>query len=124
MGRRSTEVGAPLTRHTANQQVLQHVYKAGYGYYKRVDMNHMTYLMLGPGILWAEGAPRRVRVVCAFRRESHLHIGDLHHRHRRVMNPAFSSQQLRTFVPLFQRTAQKVGLLCPLWTLFAAIGQI
>ncbi|KAI0794686.1 cytochrome P450 [Fomes fomentarius] len=74
---------------TADPKALQHIlHKSGYNYPKRVDMNHMTLLMLGPGILWSEGA--------------------MHQRHRKVMNPAFSAQQLRGFIPLFQRTAHKV----------------
>ncbi|KAH9935130.1 PAH-inducible cytochrome P450 monooxygenase PC-PAH 4 [Epithele typhae] len=74
---------------TTDPKALAHIYKAGYNYYKRVDLNHMTYLMLGPGVLWAEG--------------------EKHHRHRKVMNPAFAPAQIRAFVPLFQRTAQKLA---------------
>ena len=37
-------------------QALQHIlHKSGYTYAKRVDMNHLTWLMLGPGIIWANG---------------------------------------------------------------------
>ena len=37
-------------------QALQHILqKSGYNYPKRTDMNHMTYLLLGPGILWSHG---------------------------------------------------------------------
>ncbi|RPD57242.1 cytochrome P450 [Lentinus tigrinus ALCF2SS1-7] len=74
---------------TADPKALQHILqKSSYNYPKRVDVNTLTLLQLGPGILWAEGS--------------------MHQRHRKVMNPAFSAQQLRTFVPLFQRTAAKV----------------
>ncbi|TFK81533.1 cytochrome P450 [Polyporus arcularius HHB13444] len=74
---------------TADPKALQHIlHKSGYNYPKRVDMNTMTFLQFGPGILWSEGS--------------------VHQRHRKVMNPAFSAQQLRTFVPLFQRTAVKL----------------
>lgn len=55
-------------------------------------MNHITWLSLGPGILWSEGA--------------------MHQRHRKVMNPAFSTSHLRTFIPLFQRATSKVLLSC------------
>ena len=91
---------------------MQHVYKARYAYHKRVDMNHMTYLMLGPGILWAEGTSRRTNPPSLQSEGILLSIGDMHQRHRKVMNPAFSAQQLLSFVPLFQRTAQKVRLHC------------
>ncbi|RPD59127.1 cytochrome P450 [Lentinus tigrinus ALCF2SS1-7] len=74
---------------TADPKALQHILqKSSYNYPKRIDMNTLTFLQLGPGILWAEGS--------------------MHQRHRKVMNPAFSAQQLRTFIPLFQRTAAKV----------------
>ncbi|KAI0701147.1 cytochrome P450 [Cerioporus squamosus] len=74
---------------TADPKALQHILqKSSYNYPKRIDMNTLTLLQLGPGILWAEGS--------------------MHQRHRKVMNPAFSAQQLRTFIPLFQRTATKL----------------
>ncbi|RPD57254.1 cytochrome P450 [Lentinus tigrinus ALCF2SS1-7] len=74
---------------TTDPKALQHIlHKSGYNYPKRVDMNTITFLQFGPGILWSEGS--------------------VHQRHRKVMNPAFSAQQLRTFVPLFQRTALKI----------------
>ena len=34
--------------------------------------------------------------------------GEDHQRHRKIMHPAFSAPQLRTFLPLFQRIAGKV----------------
>ena len=38
------------------QQALQHILqKSSYNYPKRIDMNTLTLLQLGPGILWAEG---------------------------------------------------------------------
>ncbi|KAI0755301.1 cytochrome P450 [Daedaleopsis nitida] len=74
---------------TADPKALQHIlHKSGYNYPKRLDMNHQTLLLLGPGILWSEGTQ--------------------HQRQRKVMNPAFSAQHLRTFIPLFQRTTGKV----------------
>ena len=37
-------------------QALQHIlHKSGYNYYKRLDVNHMVLLTMGPGIIWAEG---------------------------------------------------------------------
>lgn len=35
--------------------------------------------------------------------------GPVHSRHRKVMNPAFSAPQLRSFLPLFQRSAIKAS---------------
>ena len=34
----------------------------------------------------------------------------MHQRQRKAMNPAFSAQQLKLFVPLFQRVASEVSL--------------
>ncbi|KAI0706655.1 PAH-inducible cytochrome P450 monooxygenase PC-PAH 4 [Earliella scabrosa] len=72
---------------TTDPKALQHILqKSGYNYPKRTDMNHMTYLLLGPGILWSP----------------------MHQRYRKVMNPAFSQQQVRDFVPAFQRNTGKL----------------
>lgn len=35
--------------------------------------------------------------------------GPVHSRHRKVMNPAFSAPRLRSFLPLFQRSAVKAS---------------
>ncbi|KAI0794698.1 cytochrome P450 [Fomes fomentarius] len=74
---------------TVDPKALQHIlHKSGYSYPKRLDMIHMSWLSFGPGIIWSEGA--------------------MHRRHRKVMTPAFSTPQLRAFVPLFQRSSRKV----------------
>ncbi|KAI0794683.1 cytochrome P450 [Fomes fomentarius] len=68
---------------------LRHIlHKSGYNYPKRMDIIHMTWLSFGPGILWSEGA--------------------MHQRHRKVMNPAFSTSHPRAFIPLFQRATSKL----------------
>ena len=85
---------------------MQHIlHKSGYNYPKRVEVSHFTALTVGSGILSAEGnsffATLRARLTLII-------IGETHHRHRKVMNPAFSAQQLKEFLPLFQRTIGKV----------------
>lgn len=41
--------------------------------------------------------------------------GEIHSRHRKVLNPAFSVSQLRQFLNLFQRSSVRVSvLLCPI----------
>ncbi|KAI8975825.1 PAH-inducible cytochrome P450 monooxygenase PC-PAH 4 [Trametes punicea] len=70
---------------TADPKALQHIYhKSGYNYSKQKAQNHMGWLVAGPNIVWTQGVD--------------------HQRHRKLMNPAFSAAQLRSFLPLFQRT--------------------
>ncbi|EIW62974.1 PAH-inducible cytochrome P450 monooxygenase PC-PAH 4 [Trametes versicolor FP-101664 SS1] len=74
---------------TGDPKALQHIFhKSGHRYAKTVSQNHMNYLLGGPNIVWAAGAD--------------------HQRHRKVMNPAFSAPQLRSFLPLFQRITGKL----------------
>ncbi|KAJ8509305.1 hypothetical protein ONZ45_g8509 [Pleurotus djamor] len=76
---------------TADPRALQYIYNtSGYRYPNRADIDQITRNMTGPGILWASGKT--------------------HQRHRRVMNPAFTAQQLRGFLPLFQQTASRLTL--------------
>ncbi|KDQ25697.1 hypothetical protein PLEOSDRAFT_1045333 [Pleurotus ostreatus PC15] len=74
---------------TADPRVLQHIlHTSGYRYPKRPDVNQSIRNIMGRGIVWASG--------------------EVHQRHRKVMNPAFTSQQLRAFLPLFQSTASRM----------------
>ena len=41
--------------------------------------------------------------------------GEVHQRHRKIMNPAFSAPQLRSFLTLFQDIGLKVGIVP--WTI-------
>lgn len=75
---------------TADPRALQHIFHAsGYRYPKPAEVNQVTRNIMGSGIVWASG--------------------ETHQRHRKVMNPAFTAQQLRGFLPLFQRTASHVS---------------
>ncbi|RPD64887.1 cytochrome P450 [Lentinus tigrinus ALCF2SS1-6] len=68
---------------TADPKAMQHIFmKSGYNYGKRKDIQMITKMFLGPGIVAVEG--------------------EAHQRHRKIMNPAFSAPQLRTFLSLFQ----------------------
>ncbi|KAG7444713.1 cytochrome P450 [Guyanagaster necrorhizus] len=67
---------------------LQHVlHGSGYRYPKTPDSDYNTNILFGKGIATVAGS--------------------VHQRHRKVMNPAFSAAQLRTFLSLFQRSAKK-----------------
>ncbi|KAK0204383.1 cytochrome P450 [Desarmillaria ectypa] len=67
---------------------LQHVlHGSGYRYPKAPDSDYNLNILFGKGIVTVAGS--------------------VHQRHRKVMNPAFSAAQLRTFLSLFQRSARK-----------------
>ncbi|KAJ8494561.1 hypothetical protein ONZ45_g13198 [Pleurotus djamor] len=75
---------------TADPKALQHIFHAsGYRYPKRPDLVQMNRNLMGRGILAT--------------------AGDEHQRHRKVMNPAFTAQQLKAFLPLFQKTASNLS---------------
>ncbi|KAK0222859.1 cytochrome P450 [Armillaria nabsnona] len=67
---------------------LQHVlHGSGYRYPKTPDSDYNLNILFGRGIITVAGS--------------------VHQRHRKVMNPAFSAAQLRTFLSLFQQSANK-----------------
>ncbi|KAF4581513.1 hypothetical protein EYR38_002842 [Pleurotus pulmonarius] len=75
---------------TSDPRALQHIFHtSSYHYPKRADANQSVRNIMGRGIVWA--------------------AGDVHQRHRKVMNPAFTAQQLRAFLPLFQSTASRMS---------------
>ncbi|KAI0800950.1 cytochrome P450 [Fomes fomentarius] len=78
---------------TADPKALQHIFhKSGYNYAKRRDITQLTKNFLGPGIVTVGG--------------------ETHQRQRKIMNPAFSAPQLRTFLTLFQDIGLKM---CEKW---------
>ncbi|KAI0721330.1 cytochrome P450 [Cerioporus squamosus] len=79
---------------TADPKALQHIlHKSGYNYPKRRDVSKMSEIFSGgPGITSV--------------------AGEVHQRQRKIMNPAFSATQLRSFLTLFQENGRK---LCEKW---------
>ncbi|TBU46080.1 cytochrome P450 [Dichomitus squalens] len=78
---------------TADPKAMQHIFhKSGYNYAKRRDHTEVTKMFTGPGIISAQG--------------------EVHQRHRKIMNPAFSAPQLRSFLTLFQDIGTKM---CDKW---------
>ncbi|KAJ3539651.1 hypothetical protein NM688_g6334 [Phlebia brevispora] len=78
----------------SDPKALQHVFhKSGYHYTKHAEPHTMARVIAGRGILVADGGPD-------------------HQRHRKIMNPSFTAQQLRTFLPLFRKASTK---LCQIW---------
>lgn len=85
------------------QYVLQ---TSGYRYPKRKDVLATVRMLLGEGIVWVHGEHYRLRVLSG--RFPNQDPGDQHQRHRKIMNPSFSVPQLKSFLPLFLRYANKV----------------
>ncbi|KAI0640269.1 PAH-inducible cytochrome P450 monooxygenase PC-PAH 1 [Trametes polyzona] len=72
----------------ADPKALQYIFhKSGYHFSKGPIARQFSREIAGPGILFAEGQD--------------------HSRIRKIMNPAFTASQLRSFLPLFRHSAQK-----------------
>ncbi|KAG2341337.1 cytochrome P450 [Suillus weaverae] len=75
---------------TADPRALQYVFHtSGYRFSKRTLANETTRLFTGESILTADPID--------------------HQRHRKIMNPAFGAAQLRTFLPVFRRSAARLS---------------
>ncbi|KAG2157942.1 cytochrome P450 [Suillus bovinus] len=75
---------------TADPRALQYVFHtSGYRFSKRTVATETTRLFTGESILTAEAVD--------------------HQRHRKIMNPAFGAAQLRTFLPVFRRSAARLS---------------
>jgi cytochrome P450 len=82
------------------------LHASGYHYPKKDDVNQSIRLFMGTGIFWASGSTSN-GPLCGILLLKSLQ-GDTHKRHKKVMNPAFEANKLRSFVPLFQRSAELV----------------
>ncbi|KIJ40565.1 hypothetical protein M422DRAFT_173549, partial [Sphaerobolus stellatus SS14] len=73
---------------TADPKAIQYIFNtSGYNYPKPIGSRVTIEMLLGRGLIWAEGPQ--------------------HARQRKIMNPAFSFTALRGFLPLFRQTAQR-----------------
>ncbi|CCM03242.1 uncharacterized protein FIBRA_05367 [Fibroporia radiculosa] len=71
-------------------KAVQHIFnKAGSSYARRTDARHIARQLMGESVLYADGHN--------------------HSRIRRIMEPAFSTAQLRSFLPLFRQSAAKLS---------------
>ncbi|PIL24888.1 cytochrome P450 [Ganoderma sinense ZZ0214-1] len=74
----------------ADPKALQHIFhKSGYRFPKSAIARQITREIAGEGILYAMDRD--------------------HSRIRKIMNPAFTASQLKSFLPLFRSSAQKLG---------------
>ncbi|KAG0708103.1 cytochrome P450 [Suillus ampliporus] len=75
---------------TADPHALQYIFHTGgYRFRKRAIANEMTRLFTGDSILVTDPID--------------------HQRHRKIVNPAFGAAQLRTFLPVFRRSAAQLS---------------
>ncbi|KAH8995444.1 cytochrome P450 [Lactarius akahatsu] len=73
----------------ADPKASKHIlHSAGYHYPKTIDRAQFSRLAAGNGLVAAEG--------------------QVHHRQRKIMSPAFSTHQVQSFLPLFHGTASKL----------------
>ncbi|GJE98387.1 cytochrome P450 [Phanerochaete sordida] len=78
----------------ADPKAIQHVFhKSGYLYPKTIQARVNAYIVAGKNMLWAP-------------------TGECHSRHKKVIAPAFTAPQLRSYLPFFRKASGKV---CQLW---------
>ncbi|KAF9010659.1 cytochrome P450 [Cyathus striatus] len=81
----------------SDPKALQYIYQtSGYNFPKQYSRREISKLISGKGISWAEG--------------------DVHRRHRKVMNPGFGGPESKAFVPIFTAQASHVSCCPPPWT--------
>lgn len=103
----STHEHRPSTSLT-QLQAFQHIFhKSGYNYPKSVHTIVDIKLLTGESIISAARTQIR-NCVLTLRSSSYLVGGEDHSRHRKIMNPAFTASQLRSFLPFFRQSAAKV----------------
>ncbi|THU89712.1 cytochrome P450, partial [Dendrothele bispora CBS 962.96] len=72
----------------SDPKALQHIlHGSSYHYPKTKELRNLARRMFGRSMAWAEG--------------------ETHQRHRKALNPAFSSSQLKTFLSLFQQSTER-----------------
>lgn len=97
---------------TCDPKALQHIFhKSGYNYPKESVIVIGSRMVTGRSIVWAPSTSQPLFQLTTWIRMFPLAAGDDHARHRKVMNPAFTAPQLRSFLPLFRRSSNKVS--CP-----------
>lgn len=94
----------------ADAKALQHIFHtSSYRYPKSGDYRHQTWELFGNGLVTVDGM--LVELLCLRCHLNTLVLGITHQRQRKMMNPAFSTNQLRTFLSLFQQISTRVSFL-------------
>ena len=93
----------------ADPKALQYVLQtSGYRFPKNSVSLGEIHMIFGHGILWVHGKSRSPRPWMSL---TDLHVGEQHQRQRKIMNPAFSVPQLKSFLPVFLGYAEKVQII-------------
>ncbi|KAF8511769.1 PAH-inducible cytochrome P450 monooxygenase PC-PAH 1, partial [Gautieria morchelliformis] len=92
---------------TADPKAMQYILNtSGYNFPRNPQAVAMSKLIVGPGILFAQGPLLLLAV-----RDNPLipifYVGAEHARHGKIMNPAFSYSSLRLFVTIFRNISEK-----------------
>ncbi|KAK0451384.1 cytochrome P450 [Desarmillaria tabescens] len=75
----------------ADPKALQYIFhSSGYRFPKTRDMNRINAAIAGPGLVVVDV------------------VSEMHQRQRKILNPAFATQQLRLFLTVFQASATKL----------------
>ncbi|KAJ3517646.1 hypothetical protein NLJ89_g370 [Agrocybe chaxingu] len=73
----------------SDPKALQYIFHtAGYGFLKWPERTEISRVLMGRGLLWADG--------------------DIHKRQRKVMLPGFGAPEARAFVPIFRRVGSEL----------------
>jgi alkylphenol/PAH-inducible cytochrome P450 monooxygenase len=89
----------------ADPKALQYVLQtSGYRFPKRRDIRASVRMILGEGIVYVHGMLTYHAYLCF-----NHNLGEQHNRHRKVMNPAFSAPQLKSFLSLFLDQSGRVS---------------
>jgi alkylphenol/PAH-inducible cytochrome P450 monooxygenase len=89
----------------ADPKALQYILQtSGYRFPKRADARANARMVIGDGIVYVHGTCGNFFINAS---NAQCNPGEQHKRHRKIMNPAFSAPQLKSFLTLFLNQAAK-----------------
>jgi cytochrome P450 len=94
----------------ADPKAIKYIlHSAGHHYPKTAEKAQLLKLIAGNGLAAVQGLQPFRRFSIAT--HNYICTGQVHHRQRKIMSPAFSPLQVQSFLPLFHREASKVRTL-------------
>lgn len=98
---------------TADPAALHHIlHTMGYDYPKTRLIRQFATIAFGRGVSWAKGEHKHRHFLLPRMTETPSQTDETHVRHRQVLAPAFTTSQIRTYLPTFCRVFSQVPLLC------------
>ncbi|THU97193.1 cytochrome P450 [Dendrothele bispora CBS 962.96] len=95
---------------TADPKALQYILQtSGYRFSRPIEFQRRISRLFDKGVLWAEGEHHKVLNAINPVALLRFKLGDIHQRHRKVLNPAFSAQQLKQFLAIFQESVSHLA---------------